>query len=91
MFEGRKSRRGREARGYERGTKEKDENDEIWYMPSRFCLLIQHSHMPRNIAISMITIPALSLYLSPLRSLARAEKLRARPEGGTEIMYPGDR
>lgn len=61
---------GGEKRGHERGTREKDENDEIRCALSRLCLLIQCGHMLRNIAISMITIPALSLY--PSSFLARA-------------------
>lgn len=61
---------GDERRGYERGTKEKDENDEIRCALSRLCLLIQRGHMLRNIAISMITISALSLYPSSLLSRA---------------------
>lgn len=85
----RKSRRSWrwEARGwYERGTQEKDENDEIRCTLSRLCLLIQRGHMLRNIAISMITIPALTLYPSPSLSLflSRAEKLWAHPEGREE-------
>lgn len=33
-------------------------------LSSALCLLIQRGHMPRNVAISMITIPTLSLSLS---------------------------
>lgn len=47
-----------------------------------FCLLIQLGHMPRNVAISMITIPILSLSVS----LALAEKRRSSSEGGKGLV-----
>lgn len=53
---------------------EEDENDEIRSLA--FCLLIQLGHMPRNVAISMITIPipsSLSIFLAE-------KKLGAHPE-----------
>lgn len=48
--------------------------------------------MPRNIAISMITIPALSLYLSPLLSRAQRNFELVQKDGrnGDYYIYPGD-
>lgn len=52
------------------------------------CLLIQLGHMPRNVAISMITIPILSLSFS----FAYAEKkLEAHPEERRDSVGREDR
>lgn len=44
-----------------------------------FCLLIQPGHMPRNVAISMITIPILSLFV-----LSRSREEETRSTSGGE-------